>query len=823
MKIPFPRRLVGSVFAFLPLLCLLPDAVGQEPAPGAPVVERVSTISPDLLAIEIIDGERRQFPGEPYVAQPDDEIKYEGEEVLVLEEGEMKTRGINRQLYRRVDGRKQLVGYIVGGRDGEPQFQPSEQRVGEPLDVGAAEEKKSYRVAGKTPAEVHRKTKPIDRLQPNNEQIFRHVIYLKLAEPLTEGETVKIDFPGLALDQPTMNFTYDSKKVRSEAIHASLLGYRPDDPFKRAYLSIWLGTGGAYSFDGVDKFELLDAATGEAVFEGKVEELMAADGTEKLRLEKNYSMTAVYGLDFSEFDQPGEHLVHVPGVGVSDPVRIADDVWTEAFKVSMRGLLHNRSGIHLEKPWSEFDRPRDFHPDDGVKVFQSKVGFEEGNFFSGDSWFKLLTDTRTDEVVPDAWGGYHDAADFDRYSRHIIIPYLNLELYEMFPETVGGIKLALPPDEAGDNVPDILNEAQWGLAVWKRLQTEDGGIRTGIESSAHPRPAETSWEDSLVLMAYHPEPSGTWLYAGTAAKYARAIKPFDEAQANDYADSAERAFTWAESNIGPFMKSDPKFNDGFEALQRKPRALAAVELYALTNDEKYHEIFKEASGITGGQVPDGDEMHAALFTYANLPDELGDEKFKAKATKLLTNSADRALRFAEGNSFGLTTPYPGLPEMGPVGYFSTPEMTTRVLPRAHYLTHKEKYLAGAVRAANFSLGANPDNMTFTTGVGQRHPENPMHFDSRWSQQPAPSGITIYGQSDPARNDKFNAWVHKFFLKKMVPESLEWPATEAHVDDFMWPMMSEFTVWQNIAPTSYYWGYLAAREAENKKPEEPKSE
>ena len=56
-------------------------------------------------------------------------------------------------------------------------------------------------------------------------------------------------------------------------------------------------------------------------------------------------------------------------------------------------------------------------------------------------------------------------------------------------------------------------------------------------------------------------------------------------------------------------------------------------------------------------------------------------------------------------------------------------------------------------------------------------------------------------------------MHTWFLsKQMIPDSRTWPAQEAYTDTFMWPEMNEYTVHQTFGPTSYMWGYLAARDA-----------
>ena len=153
-----------------------------------------------------------------------------------------------------------------------------------------------------------------------------------------------------------------------------------------------------------------------------------------------------------------------------------------------------------------------------------------------------------------------------------------------------------------------------------------------------------------------------------------------------------------------------------------------------------------------------------------------------------------------------------LPMIGYVAYYSAPETTIGwVLPRAHFLTGDAKYLAGALAAAQFSAGANPMNMTLTTGLGQQYPLHPLHIDSQHAGIAPPRGITVYGNSDPAISDGSTDWAHTWFLnKKMIPSSRTWPAAEFYVDLGNWPVMNEYTVHQTFAPIAYYWGYLAAQ-------------
>ena len=782
--------------------------------PASPAVERIAPVAPHLLEITIQEGQLQRFDPVPYVAQPGDEIRRSDGQALAWENSQLISTPEKRSLVRTLDGKPQTIGYIVGGRDGDPLLLPFEQKLGDELQTLTVDDLGSYRVSSAddpsfreplTPRAVYRKSKPTDRVMPDRGQLVRHQVYLELPHPLQDGATYTIAFPGVNTRQPTVDHAHRPRHVRSSAIHVSHIGYRPDDPFKRGFLSLWLGTGGPHTYEEAATFQLLSDADA-VVFEGPVQLVLPVDGKEQVRVEKNLSGTAVYALDFSAFTQPGEYRVFVPGVGCSYPVLIGRDAWAAAFKLSMHGFLVQRSGLALGPPVTDFRRPRDFHPADGVKVFQSRASAEQA--YATDNWFRVLADQRTDETLDHAWGGYHDAGDFDRAINHLWATYLHLELLDLFPDYYRELTLALPAEEAEDALPDVLNEALWNLELYRRLQTADGGVSGGVESSAHPRPGETSWQDSLAVFAFAPDVGSSYTYAAVAGRAARLLQRHDSGMAQVYRDSATRAWMWAEQRR--HEATGHAYGNGSP---RDLRCLAAAELLWLTSDPAYDAAFRDTTRLhdPGDNLID---QQGAVFTYARLPEGVGDAGLKAQARHRLIEQAEHALRYAEGNAFGLTIEVNDMPLIGPVGAFTTPGMVSQVLPRVHYLTGEARYLAGTVRACNFSAGANPDNMTMTTGVGYAAPRAPLHMDSRWSNQPAPAGLTVYGPYDADSLPNFAAasdWVHTWFLSKsMVPNSRTWPTTESYVDFFLWPMMNEFTIKQNMGPTSYYWGYLAAR-------------
>ena len=160
-------------------------------------------------------------------------------------------------------------------------------------------------------------------------------------------------------------------------MHTSQVGYRADDPFKRGYLSIWLGPsaatgqGGSLEYPAGLKFQLLDDASGREVFSGPVEMAKRATDKEFMFRDMNFNGTDVLRMDFSTFSKPGRYRLHVDGIGCGYPFEIGPGTWANAFRVQMRGFYNQRSGIALGPPYTPFIKPRDHHPDDGVPIFRS--------------------------------------------------------------------------------------------------------------------------------------------------------------------------------------------------------------------------------------------------------------------------------------------------------------------------------------------------------------------------------------------------------------------------------------------------------------------
>ncbi len=708
-----------------------------------PKVTHVGAVIPDTIALTIEAGEilpQKQYPlelaeGVQIVSEKN------SHDVLCMEKNKVVDVPKGRDVVKQVEGQRkpQTLGKLVVNSD---LVSPGPIYQGTQLTTVTVQEPRAYRILSsddpayaqpQQPAAVHVKSKPTG--EANNQMSIRYHVYLTLPSPLEKGAEYKIQLMGVNTRELQVAFTHNPRKVRSESIHVTQIGYRPNDPFQ-----------------------------------------------------------------------------------------LADNVWQDAFRTSMHGFLSHRSGIELGKPFTEYERPRPMHPDDGFKIFQLDVTFWNGEADSVHRCFRRLLGPELDmtrlKAVENAWGGYMDAGDWDRRSQHLTATWSHLELLDLFPDYFKKVQLALPPEEANDRLPDVLNEAFFNLDFYRRLQGPDGGVSGGVESTSHPRPGEASWQESLLLGAFAPDPETSLRYAACAARAARLLNKYDSALAKDYAISALQAWTWAEANEDAVIARESQDRDSrrgkdpekLREAVRNMRALAAVALYRLTEDTAYHMAFMKATDL-GRDGGDPGKQLESVFAYVTLSDNLADATLKSQAVAWFEQAAADSMPFADGNPFSVTCRVPQLPVIGYVGYYSVPETTIgAVLPRAHYLTGNDEYLRAALAAANYSAGANPMNMTLTSGVGINYPRQPLHVDSQHAGIAPPVGITVYGMTDPAIQNSSVDWAHTWYLSKsMIPGSRTWPTAEAYADLGNWPTMTEYTIHQTFGPTSFYWGYLAARE------------
>jgi hypothetical protein len=757
---------------------------------------------------------------------------------------------------------------LVHFKDGEVKYHQRGQAwtedkvVTDPLDVAAASLPASYRIESAEdpayknqlpPVGVGRKSKGAEfagirdswadnrvvNHQPDH--IKEHWLYLELPSPLLPGKTYVIKTGGLAKNGGVWTLAYDSAKTRSEAVHVNTLGYVPAAPEKFAYVYHWMGDQGSLTLADTDSraFHLVDTRTGAKVFSGTLRFRKAHDNPETHQVKDspphgNFLKADVWECDFSAFARPGSYVVAVDGVGCSWPFRLDADVYREAFRPVARALYHNRSGIALTKPFTEFERAAPHHPKltpgFAGKLFYTTVRFIEWGSEGGKA--ELLKAGGKGSL--DAWGWYQDAGDWDSYYTHLRVAQEFLFVYEMGPRKFSDGELNIP--ESGNGVPDLLDEAAWLPRFCQRLRQEllakgygTGGIGLRVSGDAFGgdlkvlpdgrKVGQGSWEDVNREWAVSGEdPWSTYRYAGTAAHLAHALRiaGVKDPGGVDWEKEARESYAWAEKNTREGDENPkPTFN-GSAVRLAEPRAYAAAALFRLTGETAYEQRF---IADTGSIKPDA--LLSGEAAYGPWIYALGGGKGTADAATLarirsavlktadeivVTTPAKRALRW--GGHFGMpmlvgqqTTP---LVLEGAVGYTLTKQSDPE---------KARGYLTGLYTTGDYFLGTNALNQTWITGVGPRSPTHIFHIDAWYNGRGRyQEGLIPYSPWRKEKERGQGPWDLNWPNDTTYPAIDEWPGNERWFSNRCSPMGSEFTVHQNLGPAAAIYGFLCAESA-----------
>lgn len=800
------------------------QGVSDAPATARPLGRHACLVAPDTIELTIDARAIVTTPIRPWQRQPGDEVRLSGYKIdlrMAQASGvdeytsdEQRKEGHTR-LFRVLVRDGKDVGFIIGPNG--DLIRPYQTVEGLALDAQWADSPDSYRVAsdddpalreGARPQAVYRKTRPFDATRFGSwpkEYGSRSHVYLKMPGPLAPGKRYTIEFTGNTEGRPEgqVAFRLDPRRLRSEAVHVNLIGYHPKQSSRLAYLYCWAGSGGGIEYPAGQGFEILDAATGKALWQGKAALVQPADKPEYVDRKigpRNANGCSVYALDFSDFAQPGLYRVVVEGIGCSFPFRIADDAWTEPLWVQMKGYLHQRTSLELGPPWTTFKRPNCFHPAMGKTVHLcdadaffncKKIGNETPNPFE-----RIQASIRLDTSHPDAWGGWMDAGDFDRSlvpQRHYQAVQAMLDLYQTNPDFYRDLRLNIPESE--NHIPDIVDEALWCTELFRRVQQKDGGVPSSVESIEHPRIGEPSWLDSIPLALTPPMPDTCYAWAATAAQMAIVLENIDADLAKKYRLSAERAILWTEAH--------PDVPDIFARDWMPPhfsKNAAGAFMLKLTGEEKYDTMFRETlEEIRQKNKTPHRFLRRAFYTYATLPDGIGEPDTRKTCREIIVDHADRILAQAAKTALGIVRRPDHSVEWGDhrcaVSYYPAGWLVD-----AHRLTGEAKYIDALVRAAQFGLGANPFNMTFTTGLGPRSVW-PYHHDFGRMGLECPDGISTPGPAYMRKDTR------KLLKPYLYPDVDQWPEIEgyAHV---WYPAMNEHTVNTPMALQTLVWGHIA---------------
>jgi len=317
-------------------------------------------------------------------------------------------------------------------------------------------------------------------------------------------------------------------------------------------------------------FSLCDAETGKVVFRGKAELYNGED----------WGMETAARLDFSLFEKPGRYFLKVDDI--KSPVfRIAYDVYRGTSDYVLRYMRQQRCGYN---PWLK----------DSCHTFDG---------------FIVDHPAKTGEVI-DVKGGWHDASDYLQY-----LPTSANAVYQMLcawrkaPEVFGD-EYDANGNPGRNGIPDVLDEARWGLDWLLKMNPAKGEMYNQIADDRDHRGFRLPNEDTATygFGRYRPvyfvtgKPQGLGRYknrtegvSSTAGKFASAFalasqifKDKDDSLSRVLKLKATEAYEFGLTDLGttqtacylsPYFYEEDNYTDDLE--------LAAWELFRLTGDSAY--------------------------------------------------------------------------------------------------------------------------------------------------------------------------------------------------------------------------------------------
>ncbi len=639
-----------------------------------------------------------------------------------------------------------------------------------------------------------------------NTKIYWHTYYLRLGTPLASGHSYLVSVKGLPEGMTAeAKLDYDVAKTSTPAIKVNQAAYSTKALRKYAYLGWWAGDLGAVDYAALKTFTVVDDANGKEILSGEITARTPPED-KKVKPEEEVSGEEVRQLDLSPLAKTGRYHIVIPGLGRSDSFSVGGDGVFDEYKTVMRGFLFQRCGCELTKEVCDFPRSachlRNY--ESGHLVCGVNEKYENGKPVVQNP------PAKPGEPTKEFRGGYHDAGDFDLFYGHFIATSQIMIAFETKPEAFKDGDLKLP--ESGNSIPDILDEAEWGLKFYADTQQEDGGVISGrgndedyitkewkeeFKKWKQERPEWKAFGDYPPYGNFFPSNASSNSFAAVAAQFSRCVRKYDAKKADAYLAKAKKAYDWALRHQAPGYDQEGISYCKIE--WKKSWIWAASELFKTTGEKEYNEVVvKLADKKEDAFKSHWNRANSIPFfkwAYATCEQPGVDAKLKKEFREHIVKSAEgiaasdekRAYRMGAGKEDG------GWGNLVGGGYYGSVSLM------AYLLTGDQKHLDAASLNADYQLGANPLSRSFITGLGARPPEHPevraWLYDPRGA--PCPD-IPVFG---PGGNPKSLDDVH--------PDDV--PIWRRWLDDRIAAMHSEFGIAGPMGDAAMLYGILWALE------------
>ncbi len=393
----------------------------------------------------------------------------------------------------------------------------------------------------------------------------------------------------------------------SKYIIVDQFGYRPASKKVAVIRNPITGFDASESFSPGATYQLMDKATSQSI-------LVASPVQWNAGATDASSGDKAWWFDFSSITAPGTYYI----LDVENNVRsyefeINEDVYKEVLKHAVRTFFYQRAGFEKNATYAG-------------------VAWADGASHSKnlqDKNARQYNKTSNANSEVDVSGGWYDAGDYNKYTNWTANYVVDFMYAYLERPTAWGDDYNI--QESGNKIPDLLDEAKWGVDHLMRMQQPNGSVLS-IVGLSHASPPSSATGPSLYGTA------STSSTLNTAGALALASKVYGGIGMKEYSEelkaAAIEAWNWAVANPSIIFKNNDGASgtSGLGAGQQETddygRLIAKLEaacfLYEITGEATYLNFFDSNYAQVhliawGYAYPFETSNQEVLLHYADLP------------------------------------------------------------------------------------------------------------------------------------------------------------------------------------------------------------
>lgn len=575
--------------------------------------------------------------------------------------------------------------------------------------------------------------------------------------------------------------------AQSSWIRVNQVGYLIDD----VKVAVWVSKENRV----VSSFEVVNAETGKTVYSG--------NGVKERG--EIWAFASSARLNFSDLKTVGAYFIKV-GDTRSSIFCIGNDIYADAADIPLMYMRQQRCGYN---PYLKDS----CHVHDAISVGDPE-GKRDGQYYN-------------------TTGGWHDASDYLQYvATSANAVYQMLFAYNQHPQSFGD-NYDANGHEGANGIPDILDEAKWGLDWLVKMnpdsttyfnQLADDRDHAGF-TLPNEQKIDYGWGAGKERPVYFvsPEPQGILKHknrstgmASTLGKYTSSFALGAKTLATYYPEfsemllqKAEQAYRKGAANPGvsqtapgnaPYFYEEDNWADDME--------LAAAEMYSTFGQKEYLTQavnYGRIEPVTPWMGADS-ARHYQWYPFVNLGHyrlaaQNNDTRVKQEFTRNMRTGLQRVKERANENAFLNGIPFIWCSNNLTVGFITQCRLY-------HELTGDESFIEIETAMRDWLLGCNPWGTSMIVGYPANGdtPADPHSAFTHLHQMPITGGII----DGPIYHSIYSNLIGVYLSKEDEYEPFQSDYVVYH-DDYADYSTNEPTM-DGTASLTYYLGYLAAQSA-----------